>query len=145
MVHGVKKRTRGHYLKQPQSLSKSEGSVLRSCSSAKHGSEQKAFLTLSTQTQLFPNTDTTPLSFHARLPFAVPHRPGLPGEVTREKDDRRPEAASAAAHLYCEANKQPIVHPGELGDPVGNRLRPEQARKRWLTQVQVPGSQGSSD
>ena len=111
----------------------------------KHRSEQKAFLTLSTQTPSFLNTDTTPFSFHARWPFAVPHRPGVPEEVTREKDDRRPEAADAVAHLYCEANRQPIEHPGELGDPVVNRLRPKQARKRWLTQVQVPGSQGSSD
>jgi hypothetical protein len=39
----------------------------------RHGSEQKAFLTHSAQTQSVPNTDTTPLSFHAQWPFALVH------------------------------------------------------------------------
>jgi hypothetical protein len=64
MVHGVKKENKG-----PLSEATSISTKLRDLSSVfilppRHRSEQKAFLTLSSQIQSVPNTDTTSLSFH---------------------------------------------------------------------------------
>ena len=108
-------------------------------------SVQRVFLTLSTQTQFAPNTDTKQLSFHARLPSDVPPRLAVPREVRREKDDTRRGEESAVAHVYFEANRPPISHPGGPGDPGVNQLRQKPVAKRRLIQSQVQDSQGSSD
>jgi DNA invertase Pin-like site-specific DNA recombinase len=60
----------------------------------------------------------------------------------REKDYRRPEAGDAVAQVYCEANRQPIAHPGELRDPVVNRLRPYIAFKSLQENMDTTTSGG---